>query len=54
MTYLSTAPATCPHCSRVLFITRLGLWPWHYRGRDVWCVASDTPAPEIQLRAVIG
>jgi hypothetical protein len=59
MTYLSTAPARCWHCGRVLFTTRAGQWPWHYTTkRDmrerVWCVASGTRAPEVGVRAVVG
>jgi len=56
MTYLSTAPARCHVCSRVLFTTRAGLWPSHYRSpaKQVWCVASGTRAPEIVVRAVAG
>lgn len=58
MTHLSTAPAPCHVCGRILFVTRAGLvWPSHYReppDKEIWCVASGTRAPEVLVRAVVG
>lgn len=46
----NTVARRCPKCSRILFITRDGLWPRHFTTKRslsarVWCGASATKAP---------